>query len=253
MSKLDDKAGELFGRSSQSNNFVEAFEVREAAAVTANFRQEFVAAPLSKEEDLAIQNLLYKDSEANADEQEVEVDYKTLSDLTQQIRAIDRQSVLLHGERIQKARELLKKYRDGAFTGWLVTAYGNRQTPYRMLNFFELFQKLEGQDRPLFEKMPRNAAYSLASREGNLSEKIAIIRDHHSKTPEEISIVLDATFPLAKGDRRVGRKSDDDVIVKTLEDGIRKLMKRKNDLSDSTKEKLKALAKEIEGIFSICF
>ena len=128
MPKIEKKAMDLFGRSSKGTNFVEAFESLEA--VTANFRNEFVATPLSTEEEMNIQNLLYENYVSNkSGSDEVDADYKTLVLLTRQIKSIDRQGILLHGERIHKARGLLKKYRDGTFTKWLIKAYGNRQTP----------------------------------------------------------------------------------------------------------------------------
>lgn len=249
MSKMDNKAAALFERSSR-NDFVEAFEEREVAQESPNFRQEFIAASLSKEEDNAIQLLLYDEFTPNNEESVIAVDYKTLSILTQQIHAIDRQSILLHGERIQGAQDLLKKYKEGSFTSWLLLTYGNRQTPYRMLRFYELFQEIERKDRPLLEKMPKKAAYSLAMRDGDLNKKIEIIRDHYHEEPAQILQAIRAILPLSEGDRRVKHKCNDEVILRTIEDGIRTLKKRKNELSDSTKKKLMALGREIEALFA---
>ncbi len=39
--------------------------------------------------------------------------------ITSEVKAINNQAIILHGERIKKAQEILKNYRDGAFTAWL--------------------------------------------------------------------------------------------------------------------------------------
>lgn len=246
MSKLDNKATALFERNSQSG-FVEAFEKREIPD-SPNFRQEFVAAPLSQEDDSAIQLLLFEQFIPESEEPLTAGDYKSLYVLTQQIRAIDRQSILLHGERIQTAQEVLKKYREGTFTSWLKLTYGNRQTPYRMLRFYELFQRLERRDQPLLEHMPKKVAYALAMREGDLSKKVEIIREHHRDEPSQILQVIQAVLPLSEGDRRIKRTSHDEAILKILEKGIRTLKKRKEVLPEIVKARLNALKEEIQAI-----
>ncbi|MFY9715771.1 MAG: CT583 family protein [Candidatus Rhabdochlamydia sp.] len=249
MPKIEKKAMDLFGRSSKGTNFVEAFESLEA--VTANFRNEFVATPLSTEEEMNIQNLLYENYVSNkSGSDEVDADYKTLVLLTRQIKSIDRQGILLHGERIHKARGLLKKYRDGTFTKWLIKAYGNRQTPYRMLHFYELFQELEGEDRKLLEKMPKKVAYQLAMRDGSLMDKAMVIRNHQSKSPEEISEEIQKVFPLQKEDRRIDHSNKDDRIVKTLENAVAKLMQKKS-LSNCIRKKLEKLIENMQKILSL--
>jgi hypothetical protein len=158
---------------------------------------------------------------------------------------------LLHGERIQKAQVLLKKYRDGAFTSWLALTYGNRQTPYRILRFYELFQELERQDRELLEKMPKKAAYSLAMREGDMRTKVDIIRRYHNEKPEWIIETIRERLPLPHSDRRGARKSHDDTILEAIEKGIRTLKKRKEELAESTKNRLKNIYEEIAGVLQV--
>src|ERR1700677_3684402 len=64
-------------------------------------------------------------------------DLEALTAITSEVKAITNQAVILHGERIKRAQEILKKYRDGAFTAWLFATYGNRQTPYNFLQYYE--------------------------------------------------------------------------------------------------------------------
>lgn len=249
MPKIEQKAVDLFRRSSNPTDFVEAFEVLEP--VTANFRKEFVATPLSKEEEVYIQTLLhenYVSSKPGLDE--VDADYQTLAILTRQIKSIDQQGILLHGERIHKARNLLKKYRDGTFTKWLFIAYGNRQTPYRMLHFYKLFQELEREDRNLLEKMPKKVAYQLATRAGSVIDKIRIIRNYQHKSSEEISAEIQTVFPMQKGNRRIDHSNKDEMIIKTLENAVAKLMQRKN-LSKGIRKKLERLIENMQKILSL--
>lgn len=247
MSKLDDKAAALLQRNAKPG-FVEGFEKRETAQDSPNFRQEFIAAPLNNEEDKALQLLLFEQFKPEIEETAVDGDYKDLLLLTQQIRAIDRQSILLHGERIQKAQEVLKKYKKGAFTSWLELTYGNRQTPYRMLRFYELFQELEKRDRVLLEQMPKRGAYSLAMRKGNTDKKLEIIRSHYGDESDQILQAIEAILPSSEGDRRRKRKSHDKEILKALEDGIYTLKKRKEGLEESTKNRLRAICEEISSL-----
>ena len=82
----------------------------------------------------------------------------------------------MHGERIKKAQEILKSYRDGAFTAWLLAAYGNRQTPYNFLQYYELYTALSPGLHSQLEAMPRHAVYVLASRSGELTQKETMVR-----------------------------------------------------------------------------
>ena len=98
-------------------------------------------------------------------------DLKALMAITSEVKAITNQAVILHGERIKRAQEILKKYRDGAFTAWLFATYGNRQTPYNFLQYYEFYTVMPQALHPKLDQMPRQAVYSLASRAGALREK----------------------------------------------------------------------------------
>ena len=39
----------------------------------------------------------------------------------------------------KERKTILKNYRDGAFSAWLIATYGNRQTPYNFLQYYELY------------------------------------------------------------------------------------------------------------------
>jgi hypothetical protein len=135
-------------------------------------------------------------------------DLESLKAITTEIKSITVQSVLLHGERIHKAQEILKRYRTGIFSKWLTKTYGNRTTPYGMLHYYELYKQL---DAPLKEKlklMPRKAAYKLASRAGDLRAKEAIVNQFKDQKPKELLELILRSFPLDDDDKRKSKKPD---------------------------------------------
>ncbi len=136
------------------------------------------------------------------DAQVPEQDFYTLSHLSAQVKQIHHQAVLLHGERIKKARDLLKKYREGAFSAWLLLTYGNRQTPYNFLMYYELFSLLPESLKIEAEKMPRQAIYTLAARQGPQEKKEDIIRNYRGESKVEMLDIIRKEFPLVASDRR---------------------------------------------------
>ncbi|MEI6532162.1 MAG: CT583 family protein [Chlamydiota bacterium] len=129
-------------------------------------------------------------------------DLFALKTLTSEVRAISNQSALLHGERIKGAQDLLKRYKEGAFTAWLQTAYGNRQTPYNFLQYFEFHSTLSKEQQSLVEELPRQAIYSLASRKVSLEEKIHLISHVKGQTKKQILTEMRTRFPLSEKDKR---------------------------------------------------
>ncbi len=164
-----------------------------------SFSGVFRVTPLTEKEKEAISSLLaqYKD-----EKQEIGEDLFQLSALTAEVKAINNQAVILHGERIKKAQEILKKYRDGAFSAWLIAAYGNRQTPYNFLQYYELYCALPEKLHGKLDEMPRQAVYSLASRKAESSQKQLIVQNYQGQPKQELLKLIRETFPLAQSDRR---------------------------------------------------
>src|SRR5688500_18052924 len=69
-------------------------------------------------------------------------DLPLLFTLASEVRAIHNQAALLHGERIKRVQQILTNYRDGAFSAWLIAVYGNRQTPYNFLQYYEFCEAM---------------------------------------------------------------------------------------------------------------
>ena len=129
-------------------------------------------------------------------------DFQQLSQITCEVKAINNQAAILHGERIKRAQVLLKKYKEGAFTAWLLATYGNRQTPYNFLQYYEFHSKLPKALHAKMEEMPRQAVYTLASREGDLEKKEEIVRNYRGETKQEVILQIRTLFPLDERDKR---------------------------------------------------
>ncbi|KAK5583325.1 hypothetical protein RB653_004917, partial [Dictyostelium firmibasis] len=122
------------------------------------FSGVFKVHPLSEKDQETLREILQE-------YRPVEEDFLTLASVTSEIKAISNQAVILHGERIQKAQLILKHYRDGAFSRWLMSTYGNRQTPYNFLQYYEFYLQLPVPLQDKLEDIPRQAIYTLASRD----------------------------------------------------------------------------------------
>lgn len=164
-----------------------------------SFSGVFRVTPLNEKEQAVLQSLL---TEYKSEEQEIKEDLFQLSALTAEVKAINNQAVILHGERIKKAQDILKNYRDGAFSAWLVAAYGNRQTPYNFLQYYELYTALPTVLHSKLDEMPRQAVYSLASRNAPHEQKELIVKNYNGEPKQELLKLIRESFPLAQSDRR---------------------------------------------------
>lgn len=215
------------------------------------FNSVFNVKPLDESEATSIEKLLVENYRPGSmDEDQVAQDVTVLKQLTSEIRAIGRQGTVLMGERVYKAKELLKPYRDGTFTRWLETAFGTRKTGYNALSYFELYKALPKEElRDQFKKIPLRAAYVLASRVGDIEVKSEIIRDFYEARHDEIVNVIQEKLPVPIEDKRVG-KNVNDRLVAQLKEIAKKIKKRKISLSDenvNSIEETQELISEILG------
>ena len=200
MSKVNDL---LFNRFRQKfSKMTELAEISSKGNLS-SFAGVFKVSPLTPQEKEDLETLLneYKSESAYT----ISDDLLNLSSLTSEIKAINNQAAILHGERIQKAQEILKKYRDGAFSAWLINTYGNRQTPYNFLQYYEFYLQLPATLHFKLDEMPRQAIYTLASRDAPFEQKEEILKNYNGETKNEVLTLIRKTFPLEDRD---GRKED---------------------------------------------
>jgi Uncharacterised protein family (UPF0137) len=163
------------------------------------FSGVFQVQPLDAGDVSKLQTLLkeYGPEDANTDK-----DYQLLAQLTSEVKAITSQAAILHGERIKKAQSILKNYQEGAFTAWLMATYGNRQTPYNFLYYYDLYMAMPRHLQPKLDAMPRQVVYTLAARQGELARKEALIAEFHNESKQELLEKIKLSFPLKDHDKR---------------------------------------------------
>lgn len=206
-----------------------------------SFSGVFRVTPLSEKEQAKLKNILNEHREN--DSTDITEDLSLLTSLTSEVKAINNQAAILHGERIKRAQEVLKKYQDGAFTAWLLATYGNRQTPYNFLQYYDLYRALPQILHPKLEEMPRQALYTLASRAGSMEKKEKIIKDYHGEAKQELLTKIREAFPLPKGDKRSQDLAD--VVITQL----RRLQRHFNESHFEPTKKQKAILTELLDSF----
>lgn len=199
MVKLNTLLSERFKKKEKPSEKVQSLAKRTGSGELSSFAGVFRMTALNEHEQKQLVDILeiYKE-----DACDFERDLKDLSALTSEVKAINNQAVILHGERIHKAQMILKHYRDGAFTEWMIASYGNRQTPYNFLQYHKFYTGLSDLLKKKTDAMPRQVIYTLASREGSQEVKESIINNYSGESKEKLLSMIRQQFPLDKKDRR---------------------------------------------------
>lgn len=208
-----------------------------------SFSGIFGSAELSNHEKAYLEAIL---QEYNQGDEDVSQDLEQLSFITSEVKAINNQAALLHGERIKKAHGIFTRYRDGAFTAWLIATYGNRQTPYNLMQYYEFYEAMPKELRPQLESMPRQAVYTLASRNGDLKAKMRIVADFNGESKAELLTLIRQLFPLDREDRR--RSSLGENIINVLTKMCQHLEGDHEPISTSQKRAIKDLLDQIRSL-----
>lgn len=201
MSKFNDLLNLRFKSKESPQSKMTALVERANNGDLSSFSGVFRPAALNENERSALEGIL-KDFR-NDETVDVDIDLKALVAITSEVKAITNQAVILHGERIKKAQEILKKYRDGAFTAWLYATYGNRQTPYNFLQYYEFYSVMPQSLHSKIDQMPRQAVYTLASRTGTIEQKQEIVTSYEGQSKQEILKMIRQMFPLSDDDGRM--------------------------------------------------
>lgn len=200
-----------------SGNKKETLQDPQTVTAPNSFRALFDFKDLEKDEVQKMQEIFQGHVQGEVDEESLRDDFRSLIELTAELKAIQKQAILLIGERVFKAREIFARYSEerGAFTAWLEWAFNSRKTAYNALAFFEFYEQLPTDDlKGNFKKMPAKAGYALASRKGDLLAKQDLILEYQGETQKEVLEKIEERFPLKKGDKR----SPKDLAEKTLDE-----------------------------------
>lgn len=244
MSKFNDLLHLRFSKPKDAKEKMTALVERANNGELSSFSGVFRVAQLNEKEKADIESILrtYRFSESD----DFEADLKALMAITSEVKAITNQAVILHGERIKRAQDILKKYREGAFTAWLFATYGNRQTPYNFLQYFEFYSLLPQTLHPKLDQMPRQAVYSLASRAGSFEKKEEIVKNYKGQPKDELLRLIRLEFPLAEDDKRLPQFTHNAIILLKR---ARDLIKNRNcSPRDEEKRQIRSLLSQIETL-----
>lgn len=242
MSQVNNLIAERLKKSEPSAKMAKLAEKSAAGGMT-SFNGLFQVTELTASEKEHLENILKTYAKT---EGAITDDLKELIAITAEVKAINHQAALLHGERIKKVHDLLISYQEGAFTAWLMATYGNRQTPYNLMQYFNFYQSVPANIRPKIEEMPRQAIYTLATREGPLLEKIAFINQFKGETKNELLLMIRDLFPLSDKDKR--QENPGNLAIYHLEKAKIYLSRKKAKLSNLQKETLKELLSTLQSI-----
>lgn len=242
MSNVNDLLAQRLKRGEQSSKMAEMSK-RSASGNLTSFSGMFGVTELNSSERSFIETLLKTYAH---DDSSVDDDFLALTALTAEVKAINNQAAILHGERIKKAHDILINYRDGAFTSWLMATYGNRQTPYNLMQYYEFYEALPKTLRPQVEDMPRQAIYTLASREGEFDRKVQFVKSYKGQTKAELLIMIRETFPLEDQDKR--RANVGETIIHSLDKLCRSLQRRDVRINKSQKQEIVRLMEHLHEL-----
>ncbi|MCB1135515.1 MAG: CT583 family protein [Chlamydiia bacterium] len=243
MSKVNSLLSKRLQKGERSEKMA-ALAKKSAAGDLHSLSGVFAASQLSEGEEETLRLILERYGEERLEC--IDQDLCALKAVTSEVKAINHQAALLHGERIRRAQEILKTYQDGAFTSWLMATYGNRQTPYNFLQYYLFYQELPLDLRPQVELMPRQAIYTLASRNGAIDDKHNIIRSFSGQTKQELLDLIRDLFPLDEGDRR--RPNTATLVLSSLEKAAHALSKRHSRIGPRQKEVIREHLELIESL-----
>lgn len=211
-----------------------------------SFSGMFSVSELNAKEKESLEHILHT---YGHEQQEIDQDLKALISLTAEVKAINNQAALLHGERIKKAHQILIHYRDGAFTAWLMAAYGNRQTPYNLMQYYEFCEAMPKHLRPQIELMPRQAVYTLATREGNLKQKQALVENYQGETKAELLALIRQLFPLDKEDKR--QQKSGTAVIQGLQRLYQQLKQTPQKFNAVQKKQIQSLLQQIQHLIGL--
>ena len=204
----------------------------------------FHTAPLSENEKDNISNIL-KEFQSFED-YDTDQDLKELLDITSEVKAITNLAVMLHGERVKKAQTILKNYKEGAFSAWLISTYGNRQTPYNFLQYYDFYTATPQNLHSILDSMPRQAVYTLASRAGEPERKQLIVQKYKGETKQEILQIIRKEFPLDRDDKRLPNLANQAIhSLKRMKDLV------EHDLFDPTEQQHELIVQLLKDIFAV--
>jgi hypothetical protein len=244
MSKVNSLLSQRTKKRGDSSRKMAALAQKSASGELSSLSGMLGGAILSESEEEALKELLARYGEDR--EEAWDTDFHLLRGVTCEVKAINHQAALLHGERIQRAQDILLNYAEGAFSAWLISTYGNRQTPYNFLQYYLFYQKVPVDLRPRLEEMPRQAIYSLASRQGDFETKQEIVASYTGESKQELIERIRDTFPLSENDKR--RQNTGELVLGALQKASDALARRRTRIGSRQRAMIRDYLDLIESL-----
>lgn len=206
------------------------------------FHSLFQIQDLNEKDSSILDQILLEAQDENLGQQDsFEKDLFQLKRITKELKAIQRQEIVLIGERIHEARKIFEtsQYKEETFKKWLEFTFGSYKTGYNYLAFYKLYLALPDGTRNSFKDMPAKAAYVLASKDGPIDQKVAIIEDSSLETAEDIILAIQKTFGTDSKARL--KKSTVDKSLNTALKSVEVIAKKRSILNSDQKKRAQLL------------
>ena len=183
------------------------------------------------------------------DQEKLKKDLHELVHLSKECNSIQKQGIVLLGEKIHRTKEIFSAYKEfkSLFTHWIKKTFSSEKTAYNALSFFELHQEFSNEDREKLKKMPLKASYALASRKGDIEKKRQIVQEKYELASDEILDTIRNVFPLAENDLRKNKSSINQILQK-MEGLLLKLQNHPEKINNDKKNKIKHIRRQIADL-----
>ncbi|MBS3905180.1 MAG: CT583 family protein [Simkania sp.] len=213
------------------------------------FRSVFAIQDLDQVETQELKQLLENSAPEDKDPYTIQHDFDLLKNITAEIKSIQKQSILLLGERIVKAKTILDFYGNGltTFTKWLDATFSSRRTAYNCMAYHEFYHALPSDHlRQRLKLMSYKAVYMLASRAGTMEQKVKIVETYYALKQEDIIPIIQEAFPVQETEKKGESALEGD--LEELERVIERLFRRSQQLKPKHRQRLKAIKELMIGL-----
>ncbi|WP_348660535.1 CT583 family protein [Chlamydiifrater volucris] len=168
-----------------------------------------------------------------------------IKQITGQIKGIQKQGVLLIGEKIFRVRQILKEMGcfETSFTDWVSLVFPTKSSAYNALAYYELYISLPDKAlRKKFQSIPYKAAYMLASRKADMKKKISVVEVIQGMGNETAIDALNQFIPSLRKEREATDDRDPvDYLICKRSYELMTLIKKAKKLSPISKKILREI------------
>lgn len=154
--------------------------------------------PLTDSEKNQIKYIILTATKQDVLDEKSTVIFEELKTITAQIKGIQKQGILLIGEKIFEARNLINQNTtlNTTFSDWISVAFKTKSSAYNALAYYEFYKNLPtNESRLVFQSIPYKAAYVLSSRRVCIEDKCKALANLKGLSNVEAISFIDRVFP----------------------------------------------------------